>query len=422
MITFYESELVSEVLKGHNQVFREVVYNKFGDKFVMNRQKRVVKVHISDILKLAQQVIGFKFSLRTLLNLRPKWVLVSSQAHSLNCWCDRCANVQEILRTLSNFIRKVKQNGSPADKVALEPIDLTTSPSVFISKVVHHKEEGNVWHRPECYFQTCASRPENPCGSDKLQLLLEPLLKRFGDREVELRQHENVTYIKTDGTKSTKFAQVLSSQPIRSIVELLDKRVFGNFHQQPFIQHHFKKLLGSKMRSDVHENLETTDAACWTDYSKEIEINEQESCKSAAFGASNVTIQLIGQVYELRVLPSSSPNLLSFLPGENSLKFSKSNIDGGSNLQLYEIHFQPLNEETWYFFKSVSVKYLSQEPQIPPNIFGRLGGGFIVSVFARNLCGLGDYSEVEVELQGDLPFLAQEHVNSCFTQVLHFLC
>ena len=134
------------------------------------------------------------------------------------------------------------------------------------------------------------------------------------------------------------------------------------------------------MRSDVHENLETTDAACWTDYSKEIEINEQESCKSAAFGASNVTIQLIGQVYELRVLPSSSPNLLSFLPGENSLKFSKSNIDGGSNLQLYEIHFQPLNEETWYFFKSVSVKYLSQEPQIPPNIFGRLGA-VVVSKF-----------------------------------------
>ena len=216
-------------------------------------------------------------------------------------------------------------------------------------------------------------------------------------------------YIKTDGTKSTKFSQVLSLQSIKSIVDLLDRRVFGTFHQQPFIQHRFKMLLGSKMRNDVHENLEITDAACWTDYSKEIEINEQESCKSAAFGASNVTIQLIGQVYELRVLPPSNPSLLCFLPDKNSLTFSKPDLDGGSNIQLYEIHLQPVNVETWYFFKSVGVKYLSQEPQIPDNLFGRIRGVFKLRVFARNLCGIGDYSEIELELQGDLTFLTEEH-------------
>ena len=100
---------------------------------------------------------------------------------------------------------------------------------------------------------------------------------------------------KPDGTKGSKIELVETKQSIKKVVELLDSRVFGQYHQQPYILHHFKMLLGGKMRKDVHANLLVNDAACYTDYSKEIEIVPQEQVKSAAFGASNLTIQLIGQ-------------------------------------------------------------------------------------------------------------------------------
>ena len=59
------------IFKGHNNVDKETCHSLSGEKFVMNRQKRVVKVHMVDILQLAQREIGFKYSLRTLLDLRP---------------------------------------------------------------------------------------------------------------------------------------------------------------------------------------------------------------------------------------------------------------------------------------------------------------------------------------------------------------
>ena len=43
------------------------------------------------------------------------------------------------------------------------------------------------------------------------------------------------------------------------------------------------------------------------------------------------------------------------------------------------------------------------EPEIPPNIFGRLGGEFQVRVFPRSLVGLGACGEISVTLTGDLP-------------------
>jgi hypothetical protein len=186
----------------------------------------------------------------------------------------------------------------------------------------------------------------------------------------------------------------------------LDKRVFGNFLKQPYVKHHLKMLLGSKMRKDIHQNLQIHDAVCWSDYSKELEVCGQEQCKTSAFGASNVTIQLIGQVYELLMLPPSCPTNLSFI--QESLTFSKPNLDGGSNIQCYEIHIRDMPSETWYFYRKVDVRYLSQEPDIPTNIFGRLSGVFQVRIHARNLCGLGEGSELSVEVGGDLPFMPKE--------------
>ena len=409
VISFYESENVSDVLKGHNNVLRETVFSESGEKCLLNRQKRVLKVHLVDILPLAQKEIGFKYSLRTLTNLRPKWVLLAREAHVLTCLCDRCVNVQLILRCISNFARKIRTHGAPSDKTALASFDISTSTSEFISKVLHPKLDSQMWHRPECYAQTCQSSGDFPCGTEKLRLHFQPLLTKFGETEVELHQHVTVQYTKADGSRGTKLTQVLTTQTIRSIVELLDQRMFGKVHQQPYVQHRLKMLLGSKMRKDIHQNLGVTDAACWTDYSKELDVAEQEQCKSGAFGASNVTIQLVGQVFELRVLPPSSPNWLCFDQEKKSITFSKPELDGGSNIQSYEIHLKLVAEDTWFLFKTVKVKNLSQDPDIPPDLFGRLSGVFQLRVYARNLCGLGGFSDILVEVDGDLPFRPQEY-------------
>ena len=239
-------------------------------------------------------------------------------------------------------------------------------------------------------------------------LLFQPLLARFGEREVELTQHVTVPYTKVDGTKSSKFSQVVTTQSISSIVSLLNRRVFGDFHKQPYVQHRLKMLLANKMREDIHQNLGVTDAACWTDFSKELEVHEQEECKSSAFGASNTTIQLVGQVYEIRVVPPTSPTYLDFNQTEKCLTFAKPANDGGSNIQSYEIHIKPDNGSTWFHFQSVRVRKLSQDPELPV-LFGRLGGVYQVRVLARNLCGLGASIETTVKLDGDLPFQPQDH-------------
>jgi hypothetical protein len=70
VIDLYESEHISDVLKGHNNVERELFVDAAGVKFVLNRQKRVIKVHLADLLQIAQKQIGFKYQLRTLLKGR----------------------------------------------------------------------------------------------------------------------------------------------------------------------------------------------------------------------------------------------------------------------------------------------------------------------------------------------------------------
>ena len=57
VIDFYESEIVSDVLKGHNNVMKEVFEGPAGEKCVLNRQKRVIKVHLIDLLPSAQKEI-----------------------------------------------------------------------------------------------------------------------------------------------------------------------------------------------------------------------------------------------------------------------------------------------------------------------------------------------------------------------------
>ena len=168
------------------------------------------------------------------------------------------------------------------------------------------------------------------------------------------------------GLEGPKWTQVETKQTIISIIDLLDQRVFGKYHQQPYILH---KL---KMRKDLHENLSPSDVVCYTDYSKELEVLDQEQCKSSAFGASNVTIHLIGQIMELKVLAPSPPTLLDFDQHNQLLTFSKPDLDGGSNIQYYEVHIMAEDDESWFLLRTISFKMLSQNPDIPSSVFGRL--------------------------------------------------
>ena len=407
-ILFYESDLVSEPLKGHNNVLKEVVSSPSGEKFIINRQKRVLKVQFVDLLRIAQKEIGFKYSYRTLMKLRPGWVVLTKEAHALTCLCDRCLNIQLILKALAQFSRKIKQFGSPADKAALAQFSISTSLSDFIASVLHPKEEGRMWHDPDCYNQRCVSSDVSPCGTKKLMLLFQPLLLKFGDSEVQLHQHLVVNYIKADGSRGSKMEEVVKMHTIKSVVETLNSRVFGHYHKQPYVQHRLKMLLGSKMRQDIHQNIDIYDAVCWSDYSKELEVNSQEQCKSSAFGASNVTIQLIGQVYELVMLPPSCPTNVKYSVEDRALSFAKPCLDGGSNIQNYEVHIKQDYSNEWFLFKVIKVQYLSQEATIDKDFFGRLSGKFNVRIHARNLCGLGAGYELNIELDGDLPLIPED--------------
>ena len=194
---------MSDIVKGHNNTVNEVVKSDTGDNYVFQRQKRVLKVSLCELLPLAQREIGFKYSLRTLINLRPSWVLLSRDAHYLTCLCDRCVNVQLILRCLTAFVKRIRQYGTPSDIAALVSVDLSSSVSDFISKVLHPKLEHHQWHQPACYSQSCKSSDSSPCGSKVVWKLFHPLLSKFGTTEIQLSQHLVVTYVKVDGSKGS---------------------------------------------------------------------------------------------------------------------------------------------------------------------------------------------------------------------------
>ena len=403
IIAFYEDEEVSDILKGHNNIYKEKIMSENGDVSYFIRSKRVLKVHFCDLLKSAQKQACYQFSLSTLMHLRPPWVLLSRDAHTLTCLCDRCQNLVLLLRSVCHFVNWIRKYGSPADKVPILKVDISPSLTDFISKVMHPKPEGNVWHQSECYKQTCISTKESPCGPDKLIKLFEPLTSHFGNKELDVIQHQRVQHVKPDGSLGNKFVPVESKQTMKDVVNLINERMFGNkIHRQPYAQHKLKMLLAGRMRQDLHQNLSENDVVIYSDFSKELELTGQEQCKSEMYGASNLTKQLVGQVCELKVLPPGPPEDLHFDPETQKVSFTKPHNNGGSRIQLYEVHIQLVT--TWYLLTTVDVGYLSGEPNIPEKIFGRIGGQFSMRVYSRNLSGLGPYSGISISLNGNLPF------------------
>ena len=151
--------------------------------------------------------------------------------------------------------------------------------------------------------------------------------------------------------------------------------MFGfTIHRQNYVQHRLKMLLANKMRQDLHQNLAESDIVIYSDFSKELELTAQEQCKSEAFGASNLTMQLVGQVCEMKMLPPGPPQNVHFDEESQKITFNQPVNNGGSRIQSYEIHIQ--EDAIWYLLTTIDVGYLSAVPCISDKIFGRLGGQF----------------------------------------------
>ena len=83
---FYELDCVSDIVKGHHQIYKEKIKTE-NSTLVLLRSKRVLQVPLIKLLALAISEINWSFSLRSLMTLRPKWILLPSQRYLLGCLC-----------------------------------------------------------------------------------------------------------------------------------------------------------------------------------------------------------------------------------------------------------------------------------------------------------------------------------------------
>ena len=60
------------------------------------------QVPLIKLLALAKAEVNWPFSLRSLIALRPKWILLSSQRTLVGCLCHHCHNITLILRFFSH--------------------------------------------------------------------------------------------------------------------------------------------------------------------------------------------------------------------------------------------------------------------------------------------------------------------------------
>jgi hypothetical protein len=57
VITFNENDDISDILKGHNNILKEIIVSETGVKTYFQRSKRVLKIHFCEMLKAAQKHI-----------------------------------------------------------------------------------------------------------------------------------------------------------------------------------------------------------------------------------------------------------------------------------------------------------------------------------------------------------------------------
>ena len=55
IIAFYEDDEVSDILKGHNNIYKDKIMSENGDVSYFIRSKRVLKIHFCDLLKICSE-------------------------------------------------------------------------------------------------------------------------------------------------------------------------------------------------------------------------------------------------------------------------------------------------------------------------------------------------------------------------------
>ena len=154
----------------------------------MLRQKRCLTTTPLQLFEQAVKEINWPFCLRSLVALRPAWILMPHKRRLEGCLCAMCLNPSLLLRGLNKVVKSLKR-GDARDKAHASTIELPTSPSSLVSSVLCPIEDGKEMNNFCCYSQTC----KEVCGKRKLRILFSPLLSVLGDREITVFQHELVT-------------------------------------------------------------------------------------------------------------------------------------------------------------------------------------------------------------------------------------
>ena len=261
---WFEEDAISEVLKGTHQLYKERVKTATGI-VILCRQKRIIRTSLYKLKELARKEINWPFSLRSLFACRPSWILLPKQRYLLGCLCEICQNVSLLVRAVSKEVFALHR-GTWREKAAVSGLELSPSATDLVEKILHTRKEGKEWHDLNCYDQLCNS---TECGAGKYRQLLAPLLSSdVGKKNIEFFQHEKISYKKPDGSRGSKWELLRKTSPLSEVVEFLEEKMFGHKKHETYLQHVFKKLLGSKGRSDLRKNIGDNDLIVYSDFSK----------------------------------------------------------------------------------------------------------------------------------------------------------
>jgi len=138
-----------------------------------------------ELLDLAKNMIGWQHSLRSLLKLRPPWILTSSRRCLVGCLCELCHNITLHLRALQRGLGDVRRTGG-APSLALAEMQLPSTVGELLDQVLHPKD-GRTLNMLQCYEQRCSG-----CGKSFFHQLMKSFVEVAGERKVELLQHVKV--------------------------------------------------------------------------------------------------------------------------------------------------------------------------------------------------------------------------------------
>ncbi len=248
-----EQDSSSVIVKGSNAVYRERVKTQSGD-VVMLRQKRCLVLSPLQLFEQAVKEIKWPFCLRSLMAVRPAWILMPHKRHLEGCLCAMCQNPVLLLRGLKTAVTTWRRDGARDTAVDL---GLPFSPASLISLVLCPIEEGKDMHNYDCYTQKCRN-----CGRSTFQDLFSPLLAAFGDSNVTFFQHIFQASPKPDGSCSKKWELVKMENFVEEVLEMLENQVFGEkgSKKENFLFHSLKKLLALKARRNLRKNLQPEEA------------------------------------------------------------------------------------------------------------------------------------------------------------------